>query len=105
MFARRSIQKLLNESGGFLMPAQLERLAARLNARNRDAVEAEWELVVLAALASIGAIEHEADLGGSTRLDVRFHALALGRFVADIRTVSDETYNTHFVPTQHRATN
>jgi hypothetical protein len=93
MLARRSIQKLLNESGGFLMPAQLERLVARLNARNRDTVEAEWELIVLAAFASIGAIEHEADLGGSTRLDLRFRSLVLGRFVADIRTVSDETYN------------
>ena len=93
LLARRSIQKLINESGKFLADAQVQRLVERLNANNRDAVEAEWELLILAALTSIGTVEHEADLGGSARLDVRFHGFGLGTFVADIRTVSDETYH------------
>jgi hypothetical protein len=93
MLARRSIQKIVNDCSTFLPPPKLENLVKRLDTSNRDALEAEWELIVLTALASIGRVEHEADLGGSSRLDVRFESVPLGRFVADIRTVSDEGYD------------
>ena len=53
MLARRSIQKIVNDSRIFLLPPKLENLVKRLNTSNRDALEAEWELIVLTALASI----------------------------------------------------
>jgi hypothetical protein len=92
MLARRSIQQLLNESGAYLAPEQRERLVLRLNRSARDAIDAEWELIVLAALASAGDVEHEPDLRGKARLDIRFRSRFLG-FVGDVRAVSDETLN------------
>jgi hypothetical protein len=88
MLARRSIQKLLTDST-YLSATQIERFVLHLNRRNRDAIEAEWELIVLAALASIGHVEHEPDLGGSKRLDIRFRSDAL-KFIADVTSISDE---------------
>jgi hypothetical protein len=93
MLARRSIQKILNEGTDFLSPDKLQGFVRRLNANNRDSLETEWELIVLATLASIGSVEHEPDMGGSSRLDVRFESPRLGRFVAEVRTVSDEGYD------------
>lgn len=92
MLARRSIQDLIDQSGTWITPTQAQSAVDRLNKNNRDALEAEWELIILAALASLGAVEHEPDLGGSSRLDIRFRSPA-GDFIADIRTVSDETYD------------
>lgn len=92
MLSRRSIQNLLDESGHYLTRSQCESFGVKLNRANRDALEAEWELIVLAALNRAGEVEHEPNLGGSTRLDVRFRSPDV-RFVADVRTVSDETYD------------
>src|SRR5260370_4382046 len=92
MLSRRSIQLLLDESVSYLTPLQCRNFASRLNRANRDALEAEWELIVLAALCHAGVVEHEPDLGGSSRLDVRFSSLDI-RFIAEVRTVSDETYD------------
>jgi len=92
MLARRSVQKMLNESVAYLSTEQVKRLVAHLNRNNRDAIGAEWELIMLAALASMGVVEHEPNLGGTSRLDVRFRSPTL-KFVADVRAVSDETYN------------
>src|SRR5258708_2868788 len=92
MLARRSIQKLLDQSIGYVSPDQLVRFVAHLNRHNPDSVEAEWELIILAALASLGNVEHEPDLGGSSILDVRFRS-PLGMFIADVRAVSDEQYH------------
>jgi hypothetical protein len=92
MLARRSVQRLLYGSAAYLNESQRLALAARLNRNNRDTIEAEWELALLASLASVGEVEHEPDLGGRARLDVRFRSPNL-RFVADVRAVSDEEYH------------
>ncbi len=88
MLARRSIQKLLNDGIGYLSRDQLDNFVTRLNRHNSGSVGAEWELIILTALASLGRIEHETDLGGSSRLDVLFHSPEV-EFIADIRAVSD----------------
>ena len=72
MLARRSIQKLLDDGAAFLDRTQAERFAAHLNRNNRDSIEAEWELIMLASLASLGTVQHEPSLSGTARLDVRF---------------------------------
>jgi hypothetical protein len=92
MLSRRSIQRLLYDSATYLADGQRQALAARLNRNNRDTIEAEWELAVLASLASVGEVEHEPDLGGRARLDVRFRSPSF-RFVGDVRAVSDEGYH------------
>jgi hypothetical protein len=92
MLARRSIQKLLDQSIGYLSPNQLDRFVTHLKRHNPDSVEAEWELIMLAALASLGNIEHEPDLGGSSRLDIRLRS-PQAKFIADVRVVSDEQYH------------
>jgi hypothetical protein len=90
MLARRSMQQLLDESGGYLTPEQRQRLVLRLDRSSREAIDAEWELIVLTALASAGDVEHEPDLGGKARLDLRFRS-QLVRFVGDVRAINDET--------------
>lgn len=92
MLARRSIQKLLDQSHAYLSTAHVKSFVRRLNQLTRDALEAEWELVALASLATLGRVEHEPDLGGRTRLDVRFTSATM-TLVADVRTVSDETFD------------
>jgi hypothetical protein len=92
MLARRSIQKLLDDSATYLGPAQVERFAAHLNRNNRDSIEAEWELIVLASLASLGTVQYEQSLGGAARLDIRFVSPTIA-FVADVTVVSDDEYD------------
>jgi hypothetical protein len=41
----------------------------------------------------MGSVEHEADLGGSSRLDICFKSTTLGAFIGDVRTVSDDGYD------------
>jgi hypothetical protein len=91
MLARRSIQSLI-DGASYLNPEQIDRFVQHLNRNNRDSIDAEWELVILTALASFGTVQHEPDLGGTARLDVRFQS-PLVTFVADVRAVSDETYD------------
>jgi hypothetical protein len=52
MLARRSVQKMLEESVTYLSAEQVRRFVTHLNRNNRDSIEAEWELIMLAALAS-----------------------------------------------------
>jgi hypothetical protein len=92
MLARRSVQQLLERSQSYLSTTQLATIVNRLNGGGRDTIETEWELITLAALASVGEVEYEPQLGGSAKLDVRFRSPELS-FVADIRTVSDEQYD------------
>ena len=54
-------------------------------------LDAEWELIILTALARMGKVEHEPTLGKS-RLDLRFTSTQWPTFMADVRTVSDKDY-------------
>jgi len=92
VLARRSIQHLIGSSTSYLTAEQVGRLVDHLNRGNRDSIEAEWELIALAALNSVGQIIHEPDLGGPAKLDVRFSSPEL-KFVADITAVSDDAYD------------
>jgi hypothetical protein len=90
MLARRSIQKLI-DGASWLSPEQIDRFVRHLNRNNRDSVSAEWELIILAALAPLGTVQHEPDLGGAARLDIRFQSPFIV-FVADVRVISDDAY-------------
>ncbi|MDE8342919.1 MAG: hypothetical protein POG24_03775, partial [Acidocella sp.] len=62
LFARRAIQRRLNELRGTLGNAVVDSLAARLNQPDNQRLAAMWEAVVLHALSKHGVLGHEAPL-------------------------------------------
>jgi hypothetical protein len=95
IYSRRDLQAALDSLAGKLSQEQLNGLVKRLNDPGPTSLAAEWEVVLLAAFAQCGRIQHEQNFGGQGRPDLYFQ---LGRsgsleFIADIRTISD--VNTH----------
>jgi len=85
---------MLDENDGFLTAMQLDGHVARLNRKDFQALEAEWEVAVLNAFSKLGVVQHEPDLGGAAKLDILFtpdRGPAIG-ILADITTVSDEGF-------------
>ncbi|MES0202782.1 hypothetical protein [Mesorhizobium sp. LNHC209A00] len=89
IFARRALQRRLNDLRSTLDGAAVDLLAARLNQPGRDRLAAMWEVAVLHALASFGTLRSEEPLPSGRRPDAVFDNNDL-RFTADITTVSDE---------------
>jgi hypothetical protein len=85
---------MLDENADFLTQEQLEQHVSRLNRDDFQALETEWEVAVLNAFSKIGKVQHEPDLGGSSRLDLLFihEQNKYVYFVADVATVSDEGF-------------
>jgi hypothetical protein len=91
MFARRSLQRLLDALKETLSLAACVKLAHELNRQNTSALGFEWELALLFALSRVGSITYEAESHpGPRRPDITF-AEEDGpiRFVADVTMVSD----------------
>jgi hypothetical protein len=91
IFARRSIQRILEGLAGTLTEPQLTAMVSRLNRNNTQSLAAEWELLVLYRLSHLGSIVYEAPLRGPARADVIFqakHDPAI-QFAADITCISD----------------
>jgi hypothetical protein len=91
MFARRSLQRLLNDLKDKLSPAACRKLAHELDRQDASALGYEWELGLLFALSRAGTVAYEAEShSGLRRPDIAF-AETEGpiRFVADVATVSD----------------
>jgi len=91
MFARRSIQRSLDDLTGVLNDGQLDGLVRRLGGPTvREQIASEWETIVLAAISRCSSLRHEEDCGGTSRPDVR---ASFGdpniEFVADVCAVSD----------------
>ena len=91
MFARRSLQRLLNELSERISPEGRKKLAHEMDRKNSSALGYEWELILLYALAQVGDVAYEAEFAsGATRPDLAFISKEAGiRFVADVITVSD----------------
>src|ERR1051326_5031067 len=91
MFARRSLQRLLDELKDTLSPTACAKLAHELNRKDASALGFEWELALLSALARAGDITYEAKSdSGPRRPDITFvEKDGAIRFVADVTTVSD----------------
>jgi len=90
IFARRVIQRMLDENRGFLSDAAVGEHVRRLNGCNADALATEWEVFILNRLRGIGTVRYEEPLGGSKRPDVLFESDSVSGFLADVRTVSDK---------------
>jgi hypothetical protein len=91
MFARRIVQKCLNENAQFVCQRNLHDWVQRLNTVSDDYAATEWEVVLLWALSkSGGTIQHEPSLGGRP-IDIVFRSGDSSfQFGADIVTISDQ---------------
>jgi hypothetical protein len=92
MFARRSLQRLLDDLEGKLSPEARQKLVQELNRQNTSALGYEWELALLFALSRVGHVTYESEShAGSRRPDITFVEKQGGsiRFVADVATISD----------------
>jgi hypothetical protein len=88
IFARRALQRRLNELRAALDGSAVDQLAARLNKPGKDRIAAMWEVVVLHALTRYGTLRNEVPLSSGRRPDVAFDN-GVQKFTADITAVSD----------------
>ena len=86
------MQRVLNENRTFLPKSAVNSHVKKLNAFDRGAITAEWEIIVLNVLSKIGNLEYEKQFSGSTKPDVFFERGIVPEFIADITTVDDEDY-------------
>jgi hypothetical protein len=61
MFARRSLQRLLDELKETLSASACAKLAHELNRQNTSALGFEWELALLFSLSRVGSATYEAE--------------------------------------------
>ncbi|SRR6266496_945578 len=92
LFSRRTIQRELDFlRPKILRPDREKDVLGKLNSHNRQALETEWEIVILAALARLADVTHE-QLFGSRHPDIFLQGHCAEdhfQFLADIVTVSD----------------
>lgn len=70
LFSRRVLQRLLIQSGSLFAPGKRRALARALNGKNfKNALAAEWELVVGVALSAIGLTQSEPRPAGTRPID------------------------------------
>jgi hypothetical protein len=98
IFARRVLQRLIDENSKVLNREQTLKLVKALNRADEHSLGFEWEVVLINVLSKFGKVEYEPDLGGTSRPDIKFESGYKDKFsfVADIATVSDrgiEEYN------------
>ncbi|NTF55041.1 hypothetical protein G6K93_16010 [Agrobacterium rhizogenes] len=89
IFARRALQRRLDELRKKIGDDAVNGIVARLNVPGKDRVAAMWEVVVFHGLAACGALESELALPTGRRPDVWFNGNNI-QFVADVTSVSDE---------------
>lgn len=79
LLARRAIQTLIDDFSG--PPEGLRGLVNRLNGEPREAIAAEWELIIISALDRVGLIAYEPTFGGASNAGFPFprsHRIARG---------------------------
>jgi hypothetical protein len=69
IFARRVLQRLIDQVAPLSSAEKLRDQIQRLNKGGQDAISTAWELAVAAALSPLGTLEIEPNLGTSTRVD------------------------------------
>lgn len=89
IFARRAIQRRLNELRGSVGSPVVDGIVKRLNTPGKDSLAAMWEVVILHGLAAVGTVRSEVALSTGKRPDISFTSDGIS-FTADITTVSDE---------------
>jgi hypothetical protein len=89
IFARRALQRRLDELRAHLDADAVSKLVSRLNKPGKDRLAVMWEVATLHALSSLGKLQHEAPLESGKQPDITFDDGEL-QITADVTTVSDE---------------
>jgi hypothetical protein len=89
IFARRALQRRLDDLRAVLGDEAATALASRLNRSGKDRLAAMWELVVLHGLSEQGNLAIERPLPSGRRPDIAFANDDIG-FVADVTSISDD---------------
>ena len=90
IFARRILQRMINENAQFMTASQTNRHVRLLNLKDGQQAGAEWEVVLLNSLSKIGRVQYESDLGGRSRPDLLVSGSGgIEPFVVEITSVSD----------------
>jgi hypothetical protein len=93
MFARRVLQRCIDESHTYASDADRHRWVAKLKStRAPDYIAVEWEIVLLNVFSRFGKLLHEPDLGSPQKADVVLENSAL-KFCADITAISDKGFH------------
>lgn len=92
IFARRSIQQMLDRLTGILTPEQRQSLLDRLNRKGDARLPAVWETVILGGLHAIGSLRHEVELTNNRKPDFALTAFVNEHkieIIGDITTISN----------------
>jgi hypothetical protein len=91
LFARRHLQRVLNENAAFVSPKQLSTICGLLNTVHDDYLATEWEQVIVNAASKVGVVQYEPRLPGNRAPDLQFQASEPPpQFIADVTTASDK---------------
>src|ERR1700735_5201086 len=93
LFARRTLQRVLNENAVFIAPERIVEIVGLLNTARDDYLSIEWEQVIINGASKFGSVQHEPKLGES-KVDMLFSSNELHfEFIADITAPSDEGFH------------
>jgi hypothetical protein len=91
IFARRTLQRLLDRVAPFSSLGKLQDQIQRLNKGGQDGIATAWELAVTAGLSDVGDLAIEPELGTPTRVDFTVRLQDPAWYgIGDIVTVFDE---------------
>src|SRR5260370_37528177 len=91
LFARRHLQRVMNENAAFLSPKQLSAICDLLNTVRDDYLATEWEQVIINTASKVGVVQYEPRLAGYRTPDLKFQANdPRVQFIADVATASDK---------------
>lgn len=94
LISRRLIQKYINKIRFLFTKEQIKDLLTNLNACDRQSLDREWEIILLAALIEIGSIDYEKNHGGSRKPDFTYFSKQNSLyFCSDITVISDKSYH------------
>src|SRR4051794_25464224 len=91
IWAKRDLQRIIDDEVEFLSRDQLLRIVNEINRAEEQSIDFEWELIVLAGLGHLGNVIHEPKLPGGANVDFQFTATGAA-VVGDIATVSNKGY-------------
>jgi hypothetical protein len=93
MFAKRVLQRCIDESHGYVSASTRHKWVAKLKStRATDYIATEWEIVLLNVFSRLGTLLHEPELGFPKKVDVVLENSAL-KFCADITAISDKGFH------------
>jgi len=88
IFSRRVLQRLIEHNASFLSAEALKNHVDKMNRGIDRSIDTEWEVVVLAALSTLGEVQHEVLARSGRMPDISFKSARFS-FTGDILAVND----------------